>query len=150
MYRRMVSTCSIFCRWMTATLSHLPLSERKDILHEILGRNGTRNSDNSRKIDRGNFEIRDDEIRAGAEGIICKNPTSRYGDTNSWLKLKRFDTIDCFVIDFEDTPDFKRTGVPRSWFIGLYDDAGQVVEHRKGWVFCGKGGSQESREGVSG
>ena len=103
------------------------LSERKDILHEILDGTGLETpmilANSMEEI----LKFRDEEIAAGGEGIICKNPTSAYGDANSWLKLKRFDTIDCFVIDYEDTPDYKRTGIPRSWFIGLYDDAGNLV-----------------------
>ena len=104
-----------------------PLSERKDILHEILDGTGLETPAILARSKEEILKFRDDEIARGSEGIICKNPTSAYGDTNSWLKLKRFDTIDCFVTGFEDTPDYRRTGVPRSWFIGLYDDSGQVV-----------------------
>ncbi len=119
-------------------VKQLSLSERKDILHEILDGTGLETPMIlAQSIDEIS-KFKEDEIQAGAEGIVCKNPTSRYGDTNSWLKLKRFDTIDCFVINCEDTPDFRRTGVPRSWLIGLYDDAGQIVEIGKVGAFVEK------------
>ena len=119
-------------------LKSRPLSERKDILHEILDGTGLETLAILAKSIEEISKFQDDEIAAGGEGIICKNPTSAYGDTNSWLKLKRFDTIDCFVTGYEDTPDYKRTGVPRSWFIGLYDDAGQIVNIGKVGSFVEK------------
>jgi ATP-dependent DNA ligase len=117
---------------------HIPLNERKKILNEILAGTELETPTTLANSVEEILDFKNTEIAAGAEGIICKNPTSEYGDSNSWLKLKRFETIDCFVIDYEDTPDYKRTGVPRSWLVGLYDDSGHVVEIGKVGSFVEK------------
>jgi ATP-dependent DNA ligase len=105
----------------------LILDERRKILDEILQGTGLEveicRTSTIREIE----DLRDGFVSKGYEGLIVKNPMSKYGQSNSWLKVKRFDTIDCFVVDYEDTPERKRTGVPRSWFIGLYNKAGAVV-----------------------
>jgi ATP-dependent DNA ligase len=106
----------------------LDLEERRRILDEIL-----RGTNLGVEITRADsvediIKFRDQCISKGYEGIIVKNPLSRYGQANSWLKLKRFDTIDCFVTGFEETPEKKRTGIARSWFLGLYDQSGQIVD----------------------
>ncbi|MGA2874473.1 MAG: RNA ligase family protein [Nitrososphaerales archaeon] len=116
----------------------LPLSERKKILREILEGTGLETPATYARSIEDILKFKEREIASGAEGIVCKNPMSPYGETNSWLKLKRFDTIDCFIIDYEDTPDYRRSGVPRSWFIGLYDDSGQVVNIGKVGSFTEK------------
>jgi ATP-dependent DNA ligase len=41
--------------------------------------------------------------------------------------LKKFDTLDCFVTEAVETQEMKRTGVPRSWSVAVYDESGQVV-----------------------
>lgn len=106
----------------------LELTERKKILHEILKRTNLEvPSKRARTVEEINSEM-DDMVRSGREGIVVKNPKSTYGQTNSWLKMKRYDTVDCFVVDYEETPEMKKTGIPRSWVVGVYDDAGQVVE----------------------
>ncbi len=107
-----------------------PLLERKEILAELL-------SD-----DRGfllvkyqmanSFEeilaYKKEELAIGEEGIMVKNPASTYGQKGAWLKIKRFGTIDCFVTGIDRTIEMDRTGIPHSWFIGLYDEAGKVLE----------------------
>src|SRR3984893_4372068 len=45
------------------------------------------------------------ELAKNHEGIIVKNPSSFYGQRNSWLKLKRYDTADCFGIAVERTQE---------------------------------------------
>jgi ATP-dependent DNA ligase len=105
----------------------LPLEERKKILDEILDGTGLEVEIHRASSVQEIEDLKSDYVSKGYEGLIVKNPLSKYGQPNSWLKLKRFDTIDCFVIDFEDTPERKRTGIARSWFIGLYDRTGQVV-----------------------
>ncbi len=74
------------------------------------------------------LQYKEDTIKKGEEGILVKNPSSKYGEKNAWLKLKRFETIDCFVIRLERTADMDRSGVPHSWVLGLYDNSGQIVE----------------------
>jgi len=105
-----------------------PLVQRKTVLREIL--KGTelevpytlaRTAD---KI----MLLRDQAVKEGREGIVAKNPQSSYGQPNSWLKLKKFDTIDCFVTGFVETTEMKKTGIPRSWSVAVYDENGQIVE----------------------
>jgi ATP-dependent DNA ligase len=113
----------------------LILKERKKILGEIL--RGT-NLEVPFKLAKSLEEIKavqEDWISKGREGIIVKNPVSTYGQLNSWLKLKRYDTIDCFVIDYEETQEMKKTGTPRSWYVGVYDQSGQRVNLGKVGAF---------------
>ena len=105
----------------------LVLEERKKILHEILRGSGLEVEGRHASTLDEILSFKEEVIRGGGEGIIVKNPMSAYGAPNSWLKLKRFDTIDCFVTGYEDTQEFRRTGIPRSWFIGVYQN-GQVVD----------------------
>jgi ATP-dependent DNA ligase len=74
------------------------------------------------------LEYKKNELAKEHEGIIVKNPSSFYGQRNSWLKLKRYDTLDCFVIAVERTQEMDRSGVPHSWFIGIYDENNQILE----------------------
>jgi ATP-dependent DNA ligase len=103
-----------------------PLSERKKILREILKGTGLEVPYALARTAEKIIELRDETIGKGREGIMVKNPESTYGQPSSWLKLKKFDTVDCFVIDYQDTPDYRKTGIPRSWSMGVYDD-GRVV-----------------------
>lgn len=113
----------------------LPLTGRREILDEILVGTGL---EVPLRIARTTEDINRflrQTVKKGGEGIIVKNPSSSYGQVNSWLKLKRFDTIDCFVVDYEETQEMKRTGSPRSWYIGVFDDAGQRVDLGKVGAF---------------
>jgi ATP-dependent DNA ligase len=65
------------------------------------------------------------------EGIVVKNPSSTYGQKGAWLKIKNSETVDCFVLGIDKTIEMERTGIPHSWFIGLYDNNGRVVEMGK-------------------
>jgi ATP-dependent DNA ligase len=105
----------------------LPLTKRKEILGEIL--KGTQMEVKYRlvKTQAEILRMMDAEVKSGGEGVMVKSPDSAYGQPNSWLKLKRFDTIDCFIVDYEETKEMRQTGVPHSWHIGVYDDSGQVV-----------------------
>jgi ATP-dependent DNA ligase len=103
------------------------LTERKKFLREILKGTGLEVPYKLARTPSRILELRDETIKTGREGIVVKNPESSYAQPNSWLKLKRFDTVDCFVIDYQDTQDYKRTGVPRSWSVGVYDDGGKLV-----------------------
>jgi ATP-dependent DNA ligase len=113
-------------------VSREPLYKRKEKLEKVLS------GDKRRflveySVARSHQEIIDLKARTisqDGEGIIVKNSSSFYGQRNSWLKLKRSDTADCFVIDYERTIEMDRTGIPHSWFIGLYDN-GRVIEMGK-------------------
>lgn len=55
------------------------------------------------------------------EGIMIKNPDSKYDDAGAWLKMKKFDTLDVFVTGIgEDTEGF-------SWHIAGFTQGGQQV-----------------------
>jgi len=103
------------------------LMDRKKILREILRGTGL---EVPYKLGRTTGEImkyRDEMVREGREGIVVKNPTSRYGQPKSWLKLKKFDTVDCFVTALVETEEMRRSGIARSWSVAVYDDNGVEV-----------------------
>jgi ATP-dependent DNA ligase len=103
-------------------LRPLPLYRRKEILNQVLGgvEIETRfiTAESTQDIEKYREEI----LSKGREGIIAKNPMSFYGEPDTWLKIKRFDTFDCFVIDYGESSDRKRT-----WSIGAYDASGKIV-----------------------
>jgi bifunctional non-homologous end joining protein LigD len=104
-----------------------PLTERKKVLREILRGTGLEVEYTLEKTFEGIIARRDEMVKRGREGIMVKNPHSTYGQRNSWLKLKKFDTVDCFVLGLQETKEMKMTGIARSWSMGVYDDNGQVV-----------------------
>ena len=116
----------------------LTLKERKKILLEILRGTNLEVPSALAKTLEEIMALKEDWVHKGKEGLIVKNPASTYGQLNSWLKLKRYDTIDCFVIDYEETQEMKRTGTPRSWYVGVYDDRGQRVDLGKVGSFVEK------------
>jgi len=105
-----------------------PLTERKKVLREILKGTDMEVPYTLARTAEKIVELRDATVRQGREGVMVKNPQSTYGQPGSWLKLKRFDTVDVFVTDIVETKEFRSTGVPRSWSVAVYDDSGQVVE----------------------
>ena len=105
-----------------------PLLERKRVLREILEGTEIEVPYTLARTPEKIVELRDVTVRQGREGVMVKNPQSTYGQPGSWLKLKRFDTVDVFVTDIVETKEFRSTGVPRSWAVAVYDDNGQVVE----------------------
>jgi ATP-dependent DNA ligase len=105
-----------------------PLMERKKVLREILKGTGLEVPYTMARTSAKIVELRDATVKEGREGIMVKNPQSTYGQPSSWLKLKRFDTVDVFVTGFVETKELRSTGIPRSWSVAVYDDNGQVVE----------------------
>ena len=103
-----------------------PLSERKRILRDILKGTGLEAPYTIARTPERIETLKNEIIRQGREGIMVKNPESTYGQPKSWLKLKRFDTVDCFVTGYVETPEMKRSGVPHSWSVAVYDEEGQV------------------------
>lgn len=104
------------------------LLERKKILREILKGTGLEVPYTMAKTAEKIMALRDETVKAGREGVVVKNPQSSYGQPKSWLKLKRFDTVDCFVTGLVETTEMRRTGVARSWSVGVYDEGGNVIE----------------------
>jgi ATP-dependent DNA ligase len=109
-------------------LRRKPLTERKKVLREILKGTGLEVQYTLARTADKIMALRDETVKEGREGIMVKNPLSSYGQPNSWLKLKRFDTVDCFVTGYVETQEMKRTGFARSWSVAVYDDNGKVVE----------------------
>jgi len=108
-------------------LRALPLTERKKVLREIL--KGT-DLEVPWKLAKSVEEIqamKERFVKEGYEGLVAKNPQSAHGQAGSWLKMKKFDTLDVFIVDYEKTQDMERSGVPRSWFVGVYDEHGRQV-----------------------
>lgn len=105
-----------------------PLMERKKILREILKGTELEVPYSSARTVEKIMELRDATVKEGREGIMVKNPQSTYGQPSSWLKLKRFDTVDVFVTGIVETKEFRSTGTPRSWAVAVYDDSGKMVE----------------------
>jgi len=99
-----------------------PQEKRKEILHEIL--EGTvLEVPVVSAVSIGEIErFKDEIISRGGTGLIVKNPSSFYGQVGSWLKLKRFDTVDLFVIEKSVTS----LSSP-SLSAGVYDSQGRVV-----------------------
>ena len=104
------------------------LLERKKVLAEILKGTGLEVPYKMARTAEKIMALRDETVAKGREGVMVKNPESTYGQPGSWLKLKRFDTVDCFVTAYVETKEMKATGTPRSWAVAVYDDSGQVVE----------------------
>ena len=105
-----------------------PLTERKKILREILKGTGLEVPHTLARTSAKIMELRNKMVEKGGEGIVVKNPESSYGQPKSWLKLKRFDTVDCFVTGVVETNEMTMTGIARSWSVAVYDDGGQLVD----------------------
>ena len=104
------------------------LTDRKNRLQEILKGTGLEVDYALARTSEKIVELRDQAVREGREGVMVKNPLSNYGQPSSWLKLKKFDTLDVFVTGIVETKEMRSTGIPRSWSVAVYDDGGQVVE----------------------
>jgi ATP-dependent DNA ligase len=119
-------------------LRPLPLTERRKVLHEILRGTGLEVPYKLAKSAEEILALKDRFVKEGYEGVVAKNPESAHGQPGSWLKMKKYDTLDVFVMDYEKTQDMERTGVPRSWFVGVYDEDGRRVPLGKVGAFVEK------------
>jgi ATP-dependent DNA ligase len=99
----------------------LPLYRRKEILAQVIEGAGLEApfiwAESSEGIEKYTTEV----VAKGLEGIVVKNPTSFYGQPDAWVRIKRFDSIDCFVIDFSESDGKKK------WTIAVYDPRGKIV-----------------------
>ena len=119
-------------------LRPLPLTERKKILRQILEGTGLEVPFKLAKSREEILALKARFIKEGYEGLVAKNPQSAHGQPGSWLKMKKYDTVDVFIMDYEKTQDMERTGVPRSWVVGVYDAAGRSVPLGKVGAFVEK------------
>ena len=101
----------------------LPLYRRKEMLHQVIQDSRLETpyvwAETEEEIQR----YAEEKISNGAEGIMVKSRNSFYGEKGAWTKIKRFDTVDCIVIDFGEDP---KTMV-KIWSLGLCDSTGKVV-----------------------
>ena len=129
-------------------LRQLPLTERKKVLRQILKGTGLEVPFKLAKSREEILALKDRFVKEGYEGLVAKNPQSAHGQPNSWLKMKKYDTVDVFIMDYEKTQDMERTGVPRSWFVGVYDAAGRVVPLGKVGAFVEKVDPRKVKKGA--
>lgn len=70
-------------------------------------------------------------VAQGGEGVILKNIFALYGEAGSWLKVKKFTTLDVVVTGFTDAR-FGRTGKYDGQIgavvVGVYGEAGTLLE----------------------
>ncbi len=116
----------------------LKLEERKKILSGILKGSTLEVAYKYARTSEEIIQAKEEAFGKGKEGIVLKNPTSTYGQPGAWLKLKRYDTMDCFVTGYKETSEMVRTGNPRSWSIGVYDETGEIVDLGKVGSFIEK------------
>jgi ATP-dependent DNA ligase len=128
-------------------LRPLVLRERKKVLREILKGTGLEVPFKLAESSEEMLALKDRFIKEGNEGLVAKNPLSTYGEPNSWLKVKRYDTIDVFIMDYEKTQEMERTGIPRSWYVGVYDGEGRRVELGKVGAFVEKVDPRQVKKG---
>jgi len=99
----------------------LPLYRRKEILGQIIANSGLEAPFIWAETPEEIQNYVEETTAKRMEGIIVKNPASFYGQPDSWIKIERFDTIDCFVIDLNAGQDKKK------WTIAVYDPVGKIV-----------------------
>lgn len=76
------------------------------------------------------FKLTFDEIVAnGGEGLVVKDLSKGYGDTNAWLKMKKEETFDVFITGYEmSKTGEKYAGLIGTLFVSVFDDKGNQVE----------------------
>ncbi len=107
-----------------------PLEKRREVLSEIIDGMDL-STQTGTALSKGEIlKLRDMYASQGHEGVIVKNPKSKYGEPNSWLELNPKDTVFCFVTNVEERD---RTW---NWSLGLLDnrngklvDMGRVDSH---------------------
>jgi len=68
-------------------------------------------------------------IKAGGEGIVLKDleaPYSPGARSQSWLKLKRSDTVDAIIIDYGRGKEWDKKGLIGSIELGVFDESGDL------------------------
>jgi len=98
----------------------LPLYRRKEILGQLIADSGLETPFILAETPEEIQKYAQESMAKGYEGIVVKNPASFYGQEDSWVKIKRFDSIDCFVIDLREDPERK------TWTIAVYDPTGRI------------------------
>jgi len=68
-------------------------------------------------------------IRAGGEGIVLKDLEAPYfpgARSQSWLKLKRSDTVDAIIIGYDRGKEWDKKGLIGSVELGVFDENGDL------------------------
>ena len=76
-------------------------------------------------------------IEAGGEGIVLKDLDAPYfpgARSQSWLKLKRSNTVDAIIIGYDRGKEWDKKGLIGSVELGVFDECGDLAIHRKGLV----------------
>lgn len=115
---------------------HLPLSMRLRIREQVLETinkafPGQRFIDVPQSVTgKENFKPMFERIvAAGGEGLVVKDLTKAYGDTNAWLKMKKEETFDVFITGYEMSKSGEKyAGLIGTLLVSVYDDEGHVVE----------------------
>jgi len=68
-------------------------------------------------------------IKAGGEGIVLKDLEALYfpgARSQSWLKLKRSDTVDAIIIGYDRGKEWDKKGLIGSIELGVFDECGDL------------------------
>jgi ATP-dependent DNA ligase len=68
-------------------------------------------------------------IKAGGEGIVLKDLEAQYfpgARSQSWLKLKRSDTVDTIIIGYDRGKEWDKKGLIGSIELGFFDECGDL------------------------
>jgi len=68
-------------------------------------------------------------IKAGGEGIVLKDLEAPYfqgARSQSWLKLKRFNTVDALIIGYDRGKEWDKKGLIGSVELGIFDECGDL------------------------
>jgi bifunctional non-homologous end joining protein LigD len=82
-----------------ADLRHEPLAARQRELRKVVGK-GSAHIRVAEPMAGGGRRVFEQAVAAGAEGIVAKDKTARYGSerSRSWLKIKGYPRADVFIV----------------------------------------------------
>jgi bifunctional non-homologous end joining protein LigD len=96
-------------------LRNLTLLERKSIMEHI----GLKTEYTIAQSKEEVMEVFREAVEKGFEGVVVK-ADAPYTAKNSWLKIKKTETIDVIVTGIAETPHYLKTGEPESFTIAVY------------------------------
>jgi ATP-dependent DNA ligase len=114
-------------------LINLPLRERLKHLNEFkeairaFGHEGVVDFETLVSSDKEDY-VRE-VLEEGGEGVVFKDldaPYSLGSRPRSWLKLRRFDTVDAIIIGYERGKEWDGKGLIGSVELGVFDEAGDL------------------------
>ena len=114
-------------------LRPVSLKERLEYLNEFKGY--TKSSGCNQFIEFEDLIFKDKEqyfkeiIKAGGEGIVLKDLEASYfpgARSQSWLKLKRSNTVDALIIGYDRGKEWDKKGLIGSIELGVFDESGDL------------------------